>query len=77
MNNFATCNSRLIPTLFSAYFANQEMRTVLILQITLTIHHSLGEKNTERQEVLRTVFEDDPLVMEALAKEGSDWILAR
>ena len=55
---------------------NMDMRAVLILQITLTIHHSFSEKRTEKHEVVRSVFEDDPLVREALDKEGPDWILA-
>ena len=52
------------------------MRTVLLLQITWSLHHSFSEKLTEKHEVVRSVFEDDPLVREALAKEGSDWTLA-
>ena len=51
------------------------MRTVLLLHVTCDIIHSFGEKRTDSFELVRSVFEDDPLVQEALAKEGPDWSL--
>ena len=52
------------------------MRTVLLLHVTWNIIHSLGEKRIVDYEHVRSVFEDDPLVQDALAKEGSEWSLA-
>ena len=57
----------------SVHRRDQEMWTVLFLHITRIIH-SYGDGKID-YDYVRSVFEDDPLVQEALAREGPDWRL--
>ena len=49
------------------------MRAAALLHLTL-LYYSFSV--TSHKEMVRSVFEDDPLVQEHLADEGPDWSLA-
>ena len=50
------------------------MRASVLLQLTL-LHYGCWVTSHKEQELVRSVFEDDPLVTAHLAEEGPDWSL--